>query len=312
MEPFLRTCEGGVPDFHFLDDASNPDSFDVVESTPEGPLVSKRIALRDLIDWANDREVHEAANTPVPKFKMVHLVQDEYNCAPLLSRSLWDGVFDALHIGTWLKYMSIQSHQGFWQSQKGAMDNAWAFMYGNGRGSVVWRYSASTARTRAVFFGFPHNGEYFRERLVWYNGSAGHPLFPGFVSAINDVSSDLGDLVDHNTALNRLEETTGYQNKDVFYPKANTWDRDVPLSELSKAAATISNKIAYNLRNINISKQIFDLLVHYSSHPIATEPVVWKDVADVVSCILQEIENQEGYNLVMAKRVENQMTIVST
>lgn len=314
MEAFLRALENDFSAYYFPEDADVPDAFDVVESAAQGPLVSKSIKLRDLIDWANDDEVRETADAPVPKFKMIQITTDESHQqhTPLLSASSWHALFDAFHIGTWLKDTAYHMERGFFQPPRDGMDDMWTFMLNVGRGSVIWSHSAATGCTRAIFLGHFPNGANFRERLVWYGASAAHPLFPGFVHAAHCFFGCLGSLGDQVIALEILEATTGYRPTGLFFvPRTDNGEGHRDLSQLSKDVAAISNMTSYLWLDLSILEQVLELLVDYSSHPLATQPAVWKDVADLAWCILRKVESEKRYHVVTTKRVENQMTIVS-
>ncbi|OIW25352.1 hypothetical protein CONLIGDRAFT_91180 [Coniochaeta ligniaria NRRL 30616] len=311
MEAFLRGLEDDSPNYVFPDDASNPNSFDVVESTLDGPLVQKCIASHHLIDWANDREDREAHETVVPTFKMVWFSTHMDTRDPLVSRSLWDAVLDAFHIGTWLKIMAFYKHRGFFQPRNDAMDDILAFVLCAGRGSTIWSYSPATGHTRTVSFGSSQHGADYSRRLVQYSSSVDHPLFPGFVYAVHSVFDCLHSLRTQRNGLDRLEVATGYINKGIVYkPTTDKGERPTSLSKLSKDAAAISNMINFLWMEIHILKQVFEMLVDYSSHPLATQLALWEDVAGVAHCMLQRIDSQERYDLFNTKRVANQMTII--
>lgn len=127
---------------------------------------------------------------------------------------------------------------------------------------------------------------------------------------MTDVFPSLDLLTDQSANLSKLEVATGYQASNFIYLiDERHVSRD--LTQLSKDAAAISNTISIEWFRLNILKQCLKLLTDYSSHPLATELALWKDVAGIAHLALQMVDNRARSDITTVKRIENQMTVVS-
>lgn len=145
MDAFLQDLELSAWYCRFVDYENAPASFDVVESTSERSLVQKTIPLADLDDWTNDREVRENESSPVPKFKLVHIIYDPQTWYKIISRSLFDAIFRRFRIEPYAKCIVLASQQEFSQPRKDHADDVWTFLLDAGRATVIWSYSTRTA-----------------------------------------------------------------------------------------------------------------------------------------------------------------------
>lgn len=126
---------------------------------------------------------------------------------------------------------------------------------------------------------------------------------------MTDVFPSLDLLTDQSANLSKLEVATGYQASNFIYLiDERHVSRD--LTQLSKDAAAISNTISIEWFRLNILKQCLELLTDYSSHPLATELALWKDVAGIAHLALQMVDNRARSDITTVKRIENQMTVI--
>ncbi|KAB5566777.1 hypothetical protein GE09DRAFT_1284507 [Coniochaeta sp. 2T2.1] len=272
-----------------------PDVFNIVESTPQGPLVNKRIERGHLVEWVNDREVQEATGGAVPKFKMIELSGHASESGVGIT---FDTVVCGFFIPPWLKVF-VLAHQplnGFFQSYANGMHRIWTFQFSTDRGSVTWSYSTSTASTRAVYLS---DGEDFTTRLrrhmIFYSGSSHHPVFPGFVLAETVVHDVIESLEGIHRELVMFEEVTAYGG--------------VHREKLEKIIK-MDNKVFKERHQLNTARKIMLFLLVETSHPLATEALVWNDVANVARCYLDVLDSLEQRLTVMEKRVANQLTTI--